>query len=150
MTSISNIWKQLTPILSNLNNFHSLEVVGRVSETRLQVGKNSDWIIWRLKGYVASSFCQWWQTDRPIMSTYKSNHSSCESIPGVQMPLGDQFHQLTLIYYDHSAWRTSYHNEIIAISASNYRFQVQSPLFPLLINIRYFTTMVITYLIITL
>ena len=27
MPSISNIWKQLTPILSNLNNFHSLEVV---------------------------------------------------------------------------------------------------------------------------
>ena len=28
--------------LSNLNNFHSLEVVDRVSETQLQVGKNSD------------------------------------------------------------------------------------------------------------
>ena len=50
MTSISNIWKQLTSILSNLNNFHSLEVVDRVSETQLQVGENSDWIIWRLKG----------------------------------------------------------------------------------------------------
>ena len=47
MTSISNIWKQLTSILSNLNNFHSLEVVDRVSETQLQVGENSDWIIWR-------------------------------------------------------------------------------------------------------
>ena len=35
---------------SNLNNFHSLEVVDRVSETQLQVGENSDWIIWRLKG----------------------------------------------------------------------------------------------------
>ena len=39
MTSISNIWKQLTSILSNLNNFHSLEVVDRVSET-LWVGEN--------------------------------------------------------------------------------------------------------------
>ena len=29
-------------ILSNLNNFHSLEVVDRVSETQLQVGENSD------------------------------------------------------------------------------------------------------------
>ena len=29
-------------ILSNLNNFHSLEVVDRVSETQLQVGKNSN------------------------------------------------------------------------------------------------------------
>ena len=39
MTSISNIWKQLTSILSNLNNFHSLEVVDRVSEKQLQVGE---------------------------------------------------------------------------------------------------------------
>ena len=37
----------MTSILSNLNNFHSLEVVDRVSETQLQVGENSDWIIWR-------------------------------------------------------------------------------------------------------
>ena len=36
--------KQLTSILSNLNNFHSLEVVDRVSKTQLQVGENSDWI----------------------------------------------------------------------------------------------------------
>ena len=34
MTSTSNIWKQLTSILSNLNNFRSLEVVDRVSETQ--------------------------------------------------------------------------------------------------------------------
>ena len=32
--------KKLTLILSNLNNFHSLEVVDRVSETQLQVGEN--------------------------------------------------------------------------------------------------------------
>ena len=44
-----NIWKQLTTTLSNMNNFHSLEVVDRVSETQLQVGENSDSIIWRLK-----------------------------------------------------------------------------------------------------
>ena len=31
-------------------NFHSLEVVDRVSETQLQVGENSNWIIWQLKG----------------------------------------------------------------------------------------------------
>ena len=36
--------------LSNLNNFHSFEVVDRVSETQFQVGENSDCIIWRLKG----------------------------------------------------------------------------------------------------
>ena len=29
-------------IMSNLNNFHSLEVVDRVSETQLQVGENSN------------------------------------------------------------------------------------------------------------
>ena len=34
--------KELTSILSNLNNFHSLEVVDRVSETQLQVGENSN------------------------------------------------------------------------------------------------------------
>ena len=30
----------LTSDLSNLNNFHPLEVVDRVSETQLQVGEN--------------------------------------------------------------------------------------------------------------
>ena len=50
------MWKELTSILSNLNNFHSLEVVDRVSETQLQVGENSNWIIWRLKG--------WWSVDK--------------------------------------------------------------------------------------
>ena len=40
VTSISTIWKELTSILPNLNNFHSLEVVDRVSETQLQVGEN--------------------------------------------------------------------------------------------------------------
>ena len=34
--------KTVTSILSNSNNFHSLEVVDRVSETQLQVGENSD------------------------------------------------------------------------------------------------------------
>ena len=33
--------QQLTSIMSNLNNFHSLEVVDRVSETQFQVGENS-------------------------------------------------------------------------------------------------------------
>ena len=64
MTSISNIWKQLTSILSNLNNFHSLEVVDRVSETQLQlvqVGENSDLTIWRFKGW--SSYF-WWSIHR--------------------------------------------------------------------------------------
>ena len=42
--------KSITSILLNLNNFHSLEVVARVSETQLQVGENSNQIIWRLKG----------------------------------------------------------------------------------------------------
>ena len=32
-------------ILSNLYNLHSLEVVDRVSETQLQVGEYSNWII---------------------------------------------------------------------------------------------------------
>ena len=32
----------MTSILSILNNFHSLEVVDRVSETQLQVGENLD------------------------------------------------------------------------------------------------------------
>ena len=32
----------ITSILSNLNNFHSLDIVDRVSETQLQVGENSN------------------------------------------------------------------------------------------------------------
>ena len=40
MTLISKISKELTSILSNLNNFHPLEVVDRVSETQFQVGEN--------------------------------------------------------------------------------------------------------------
>ena len=42
VTSTNKIKKELTTILSNLNNFHSLEVVDRVSETQLQVGENSN------------------------------------------------------------------------------------------------------------
>ena len=34
--------KELTSILSNLNNFHSLQVMDRVSETQLQVNENSN------------------------------------------------------------------------------------------------------------
>ena len=34
--------KRVDLFLSNLNNFHSLEVVDRVSETQLRVGKNSN------------------------------------------------------------------------------------------------------------
>ena len=40
---------ELTLISSNLNNFHSLEVVSRVSETQIQVSENSNSITWRLK-----------------------------------------------------------------------------------------------------
>ena len=42
----------MTRILPNLNNFHSLEVVSRVSETQLQVNENCSWTPWRLKGGV--------------------------------------------------------------------------------------------------
>ena len=37
-------------ISSNLNKFHSLEVVEPVSETQLQVSENSNEISWRSKG----------------------------------------------------------------------------------------------------
>ena len=40
-TSITNISKSIVSNLSYLNNFHSLEGVGRVSETHLQVGENA-------------------------------------------------------------------------------------------------------------
>ena len=42
--------KRVDLYLSNLSNFHSLEVVNRVSETQLQVGEHSNCIIWWLKG----------------------------------------------------------------------------------------------------
>ena len=38
--SLGKIWKELTSILSNLNNFHLLQVVDRVRETQLQVSEN--------------------------------------------------------------------------------------------------------------
>ena len=39
---INQQYLKTVDILSNLNNFQSLEVVDRVSETQLQVGENSD------------------------------------------------------------------------------------------------------------
>ena len=50
MTLISKIWKEATSISSNENNYRALEVVDPVSETQLQVGENSNKIIWQLKG----------------------------------------------------------------------------------------------------
>ena len=38
-TPTRQILKLLTSILSNLNNFHSLEVVDRISETQLQMNE---------------------------------------------------------------------------------------------------------------
>ena len=57
MISISKIWNLLTSILLNRNNFHPLEVVNRVSETQLQVGKISHWIILRLKDKNVKTLC---------------------------------------------------------------------------------------------
>ena len=36
------VFKIVDPIMQNLNNFHSLEVVNRVSETQLRVSENSN------------------------------------------------------------------------------------------------------------
>ena len=99
MTSISNIWKQVTSILWNQNNFHSLEVVDRVSETQLHVGDNSDWIIWRLKGWgaleesMARNFkwvgiTQIWR-DGSLLSM-KSNFSLCATGKASTMSKGIQ------------------------------------------------------------
>ena len=46
MTLINKISKSLTSILSNLNNFHSLQFVDCVIETQFQGGENSNYIIW--------------------------------------------------------------------------------------------------------
>ena len=35
-------FRKVTSTWSNVNNFHSLEVLDRVSETQLQVGENSN------------------------------------------------------------------------------------------------------------
>ena len=43
------ISKSLISILSDLNNFHSVEIVDRVSETEL-VNENYNYKIWRLNG----------------------------------------------------------------------------------------------------
>ena len=42
LSNMPELRKELTSILSNLNDFQSLEVVDRVSETQLQVGENSN------------------------------------------------------------------------------------------------------------
>ena len=44
-------------ILSNLNIFHPLQVVDRVSETQLEVGEKSNCIIWRLKDSSWNTVC---------------------------------------------------------------------------------------------
>ena len=71
MTLTSNTWKELISIFSNLNNFHSLEVVDRVSETQLQVGEKFKLNTLAVKGLnqfqvtiitnvLVSSFCFIW------------------------------------------------------------------------------------------
>ena len=70
MTSSSKILKELTSYLSNLNNFHSLEVVDRVSGTQLQLSENSNWIIWRLKGWKRFGFIVRYQFWRLISRHY--------------------------------------------------------------------------------
>ena len=66
--------------------FNHLEVVDRVSETQLQVGENSDWIIWRLKGElvlvygVACRFCQYYMFLEPQnISGYLGTLCECRS-----------------------------------------------------------------------
>ena len=44
-----NVWMSGVK-LENTANFHPLEVVGRGSETQLQVGENLNKIPWRVKG----------------------------------------------------------------------------------------------------
>ena len=44
----------------DLHNFHSLEVVDRVSETQLQVGENSNSINLAVKGFVHDKDDAWW------------------------------------------------------------------------------------------
>ena len=43
--------KCLVSISTNMSNYHPLQVVGRGSQTQLQVGENLNFIIQRLKGY---------------------------------------------------------------------------------------------------
>ena len=50
VTSISKISKSLTSILLHLNNFYSIEIVKRGSETELEVGGDSNEIICWLTG----------------------------------------------------------------------------------------------------
>ena len=47
---MNKVSKYLNSISSNVSDFHSSEVVDRVSETQLQVSENSNQITWRLKG----------------------------------------------------------------------------------------------------
>ena len=108
MASISNIWKQLTSILSSLNNFHSLEVVDRVSETQLQVGENSDWISWRLKGWEQASLCAFWYVYNAEPKYYNcllashSNKTHCQLIDSrqnINFTMFSAFYESFIIYF---------------------------------------------------
>ena len=67
MTSISNIWKEFTSILSNLNNFHSLEVVDRVSYWQL----GTRIILWNGQPQAPT---KWNESGfRPPLCTYRLN-----------------------------------------------------------------------------
>ena len=48
----NKIYKYFVFKLTNVCNFHTLEVVDRCSETQLQVGENFNRIILRVKGFL--------------------------------------------------------------------------------------------------
>ena len=67
VTSSRKIEKELTSILSNLNNFHSLEVVDRINETQIQVGENSNLAV---KGLMQSlAVTTYYTTHNPYVTT---------------------------------------------------------------------------------
>ena len=52
-----------------MTNFHPLEVVGRGSETQLQVGENLNKLTQQAKGYLYCRCDLLWRCQRPLPST---------------------------------------------------------------------------------
>ena len=63
--------------MSNKIFFHSLEVVDRVSDAQLQVGENSDWLIWRLKGWRLTFILELVTNSQQMFPTNDENFNTC-------------------------------------------------------------------------
>ena len=108
MTATSKIWNELTSILSNLNNFHSLEVVDRVVDSSTATEDHAiNWLFSPASTRLAVS-----SSPRPWIDVFalleKFNMAVTESDPDPKV----QKMSITYIFYSFSTridfWRHTY------------------------------------------